>query len=363
MNKRLLFSWAALALCSLPIVAAHGAAPTREIDTRVLQDDDGTAGYTPDTCAPVPGCPFASGAPDLLALDLREASTADGQPVLWFRAAYQTEVPAGPKAIHITLTAAGKAHELDFTSADGVAFTSGTFAKVVGPTPIGDGHPKALDGMLFPSALGLGPGDTLTGISVESHGAGNAGDLMPGGWSPSEGVEVAPIPNPAESERSFPGAYTLSGPAPLLRMMAMGALDLTAAKGLVMVHVENALSATQQFANLSVTAPAGVVATFDPASVALDGGAAKMATLRLVKATGDGVLNVTVRSDLGAYAVLSIPYQGAPAHHDSNTTALPGSGTGDATSRLPGPSSSHATPLPLPFLAMAVSLLVARRRR
>ncbi|MEA3142728.1 MAG: hypothetical protein QOG31_52 [Thermoplasmata archaeon] len=339
-----------VAVVLAPLAAAHGAAPAREVDTRVLLDDDGLTGYGPDACAPAVGtCPFGNGAPDLLSLDLREAATPTGQPVLWFRVAFQTNAVPGPRAIHLALTAGGKERAFDWTSADGATFTTSTFTAIAGPTPIGDGHPQALDGMVGYDALGLKVGDRLEGLSAESHGGGEDGDRMPGGWT-SQGTEVAPVPNPAGAEPAYDGTYTLKGPAALLKVTAAGALDL-AGKG-TMLHVENLLAASAQFVTLSLSAPPGVLASLDSATLALEGGAVKMAGLKLANATGDGVLNVTVTSDLGAHAFLLVPYRGTAPLVPNATSPAP-----------PSTSSSKASPPALPLLAVAAAVVLARRRQ
>jgi hypothetical protein len=353
-----------LAAAALPAATAHGASAPREVDARILQDDDGLTGYTPGTCAAdVPGCPVSGGAPDLLSLDAREARDELGRPVVWFRVVYQTDQPALLRAVHLTFTAKGAEKEFDWSSADGVHFTTGTFARILGPTPVGDGHPQALDGMVPDALLGLAVGDQLTGFSAESHGTGEESDIMPGGWTYAGQATIPSIPNPTATAPSFPGAYTLQGPAQLLKVGEVGSLELTPGKGQAAVQVENLLAGGAQFATLTLQAPAGATASLDPAALALDGGQLKISTLKLAKATVSGNLTVTVRTDLGAYQVLSVPFKGAPATPNATAPNLVGAeGVSSTSARTASvTATSKAAPLPLPFVALALALLAARR--
>jgi hypothetical protein len=294
----------------------------------------------------VGSCPFQNGAPDLLSLDVREAATPAGQPVLWFRVAMQTNAADGPRAIHVGFTVDGKPLEVDWTSLDGKAYTTSAFEAIAGPTPVGDGHPQALDGMLSFAALGVAAGAKLAAFQVESRGSTEDGDVMPGGWT-ANGAEVASVPNPSEPGVPFPGAYTLAGPARLVDASPMGTLDLAQGKDSVMLHVTNRLAASPQFVRLHVVAPPGVAASFEGGELALDGGAMKMATLRVGSAVAPGTLNLTVTSDLGAYLSFQVPYNASP----------PPASTGPAST---GPSAKASSILPL--VPVVVAILLGRRR-
>ncbi|MEK6984896.1 MAG: hypothetical protein AABX89_00740 [Candidatus Thermoplasmatota archaeon] len=358
MNKLLaavVVGLAALALLA-PTAIGHGAAAAREIDTRILADDDGLIGYGPDSCSAAPVCPLSNGALDLLSLDIREAKNETGAHVLWFRAVYQTDHVGIPAELHLTFTAAGAEHEFEWSSTDLTAFSSTTFAAVAGPTPVGDGHPQAVDGMVLASALGLSPGDVISDLAMESHGESGE-DLMPGGWT-VQGIPFDPVPNPAselEEHEHYDGTYTLLGPAPLVTAI-LSDRSAGAARSATLT-VTNALAGTAQFTMFDVVPAA--LATLDLASLALDGAATKSAVLT-VAPDAFGTLTVTVRSDLGAYQVLSLDLGAAPipATPSHNGTAHDHD---DADGHHDG-EANKASPLPLPFLAIAAAVLLARRR-
>lgn len=357
-NQRLAAVVVGLAAIALfaPAALAHGAPAAREIDTRILADDDGLTGYGPDSCSAAPVCPFSNGALDLLALDVREAKDEAGAHVLWFRAIYQTDHVGIPAELHLTFTAAGAEHELEWSTADLATFTSTTFAKVAGPTPVGDGHPQAVDGMVLAASLGLASGDVITDLAMESHGESGE-DLMPGGWT-VQGVPFDPIPNPIaelEDHDPYDGTYTLVGPATLLAV-GLGELSTGSERSATLI-VLNTLAGTAQFATLDL--PPQSPATLDLESLALDGAATKSVTLTIP--TGlFGLLNVTVTSDLGAYQVLTLDLGAAPLPA-ANGTAHGDDGHDDSDGHHDGETSKPSS-LPLPFLAVAAAALLARRR-
>src|SRR5262245_13206190 len=119
---------AVVGLGLVPGAAAHGAPPVRDLDTRVLLDDDGPLGFGACVEGVCPG-PTGQGL-DLLALDVREASLLDGAPALVFRFVLQTEGDLAGKSLQLSLAAAGASKDFALTTTDGTAWTSTAFERV-----------------------------------------------------------------------------------------------------------------------------------------------------------------------------------------------------------------------------------------
>lgn len=299
---------AALAL-AVPAAQAHGAAPPREVDTRVLLDDDGGIGY--GGCAgpaAESGVPCASdhGGLDLLVLDVREAWLGD-EPAAVFRIVTQSEGD-GSGALALSIGLAGAARE--FKVADALApAASSTFDFVAGPFDAFDGHPKAVDGWLKLSTLGAKPGDTLEGIVVRSLADGEPDDVMPGGWY-ANGQEVPHLPHDADPAEAAPaprpGVYALKGPAPLLALEpAAGFVDL-AASGNLTLRLANPLAGTSQDVTLSVVLPGGVLGGLDRGNLTLEPGATRQVTFRAAPGSLGGNATVVARSGLGGLATATV---------------------------------------------------------
>jgi hypothetical protein len=350
--------WIALALLGMAsAVQAHGAPPVREVDTRVLLDDDGLVAY--GGCVEGQCQPFAPAEGlDLLALDLREAAFPDGAPAIVFRVVVQSEAPVAGAGIAIALAAGGVERTFDLASADGLAFTSGSFERVDGPFDVGDGHPKAIEGWVRHATLGVGAGDALTAITVRSHRGETADDAMPGGWS-ANGVAVPHLPHDADPEEALaeqsPGDYMLRGPASLVGVSAdPAAPDLSGGPATVVLRLANTVS-LPQFANLAIEASPGIVARLAQAGVALDASDTRDVDLIISDATANGLVRVTLVSDLGAYEVANVtvqaPLRTAPEASTQATAAA-------------GEDGEKATPGPGPLLAVTLALgLVALLRR
>src|SRR5688572_5860967 len=95
-----------LLIACVPAAMAHGAPAPREIDTRVLEDDDG--GLAPGGCShdTEQACanPGNVGGLDLLALDVRELATANGTPAVAFRVLFQGGTAGVAQAVEISLS-------------------------------------------------------------------------------------------------------------------------------------------------------------------------------------------------------------------------------------------------------------------
>jgi hypothetical protein len=349
----------ALAVALVPAASAHGAPPVREVDARVLLDDDGMVGYggcVDGTCQPA----IPPGGLDVLALDVREAFLADGSPAVVFRVIVQSEEPAAGASLvlHVDAPAGGKDLRLD--TADGLSYTAAGFDRLDGPIDVGDGHPKALDGWVRESTLGAKPGDSLSGMTVASSRGDAEDDVMPGGWF-VDGAEVPAVPDEpdpgAVTETPEPGTYVMKGPAALVALSADSAS--MAAPGKVKLTLANPI-ALEQFANLTLERPDGLPATLASAGILLQPSGTRTVDLAVGNATKDGVVRVVATTDLGGRAVVEVPVKAAsaPSGAASNGTA----GAHSSSSTVPaGKSSPGPDALLVPALASAA--LALRKRR
>lgn len=333
-----------LALALLPSAAAHGAPPVRDIDARVLLDDDGLVGY--GGCLEGECVPGSEAGLDVLALDVREAYLPDGSPAVVFRLIVQSEAPVAGAALALHVGSPGGGKDFRADTADGLAFTSASFDRLDGPFDVGDGHPKALDGWVRLAALGK-PGDALSGITVQSLRGDAGDDAMPGGWS-SNGVEVPAV----TQEEAAEGTYTLSGPALLVSASANGTADLAHGPAKVGVVLVNPTT-VQQFANVSLGLPDGATATLASTQVILQPSATRTVELTVSNATVDGVVNVVVSTDLGGRAVAGVPVR-APPPVASNSTAPSTTASGSKDSPALGAAAL--------LLPLAAAVLLRRRR-
>lgn len=360
MTNARMASIVALALCAatafLPGVAAHGAAAPREVDLRVLLDDDGGLGYggcgpseeTGTSCTPAPE------GLDVLALDVREAFLG-AAPALAFRMVVQSAVVHDGRGLLLTMTANGTEHKLAIASPDGTNYTSPDFDRLEGPFDVFDGHPKAIDGWLRLSTLGLAVGDSITGIHLDSTHHDEPDDVTPGAYY-SNGVQMPHLPHDADPgealEERFPGTYAVKGPAPLLKVEATPTLLDLSQDGNVTLRVSNPLTATTQSVTLSFMGdgegrfPDGAA----NATLSLDPGATRDLTLRWPTEATGGNASVLVTSDLGARVQRSI--QVVPVAR-SNTTVSPSDH---------GKESPSLASTPLALVLVAAAAVAARRR-
>ena len=357
----MLATFAALAMAlafGVPLASAHGAPAPRELDTRVLADDDGALGYGGCTEA---GCNPATPPQglDLLALDVREAWLGDA-PALVARIVFQTEQPqqAG-RGLVLSLVASGQTSTVTLASPDGATYASTQAARIDGPHDVGDGHPKALDAWIPLSALGVAPGAELTGIQVVSTQDGEPDDVMPGGWY-SNGQEVPHLPHDADPGEALAGqptgTYTVKGPAPLADLAPpTGLLDLAQGANHTLT-LRNALAGLPQFAWLRLEPEPGVQASLVGAGdngtlgIALDPAATRQATLAVGAGSASGLVRIVATTDLGGRAEATVDVVAPPPAVPAN-----------ATSSAPAKDASAATALPA--LAVAAAAAVAWRRR
>lgn len=345
-------------LAATPAVLAHGAAPPREIDTRLLADDDGLFPFgfcLEGTCA------AQNEALDLVVLEVREAHLAD-EPALVFRVIAQAPDQHAGRSIEVHLTAAGQEREFSYSTTD-AGVENGNFDRVAGPFDAFDGYPKAVDAYLLYSTLGIKVGDALTAIEVHSGFEGEEGDVMPGTWY-ANGQEVPFAPNPeGELEQAEPGSYTLKGPAELLTMASSHeAVHLASGVATINVTFTNPLTSLAQFANLTLTMPGGVVATLAEESLALDPGASRTISLRIASATVPANVTLAATTDIGGFQRLTFAVM-PPPQASSNATTGHGSGHGEGHESSSSSSPAKSAPAPLALVAVALALLTARRLR
>ncbi|MGB1585688.1 MAG: hypothetical protein ACPHID_01405 [Thermoplasmatota archaeon] len=294
----------ALTLLAAPLASAHGAAPARSIDTRVLEDDDGFFSYDAGAQAGL----AASGGHDLLTLDIREASNQTGMPVIWMRLTWQTDATEAATD-RIRFNVGGTAHEY-FLTASTTAIEAHNFDAAFGPFDVQDGHPKAFDLMLHYATLGVQQGDELSNIEIIGQANdGSTADVAPGTWMTALGESAPYGGDPTAS--SAPGTYTLQGPADLLRSTDPSQVHLDeGASQNITVTLTNPTD-LDQFVLFSVASPGAQVS--GPDGVALAAGDVReveFVVKGLVEGTHNGSL--TLWSDLGGYQ--SVPLD-VMVHH------------------------------------------------
>ncbi|MEA3204389.1 MAG: hypothetical protein QOI63_2071 [Thermoplasmata archaeon] len=360
-----------------PPASAHGAAPAREVEQRVLLDADGALGYagcSDGVC--MPGGGLDSGALDLLALDVREFRDANGTALLAFRATAQSEVAqqAG-RVIALSFTLNGQPRTLRLEG-DGAAFTSADADRAfVSKDVIGDGHAKAIEAWVALARLGAKAGDALTGIQAASFAGATKGDLVPGTWYPANEQEQ-PVPfvptSPDATQPGPAGSYTLAGPASLLDLGVDDARpDTSHAAAKLTVTLHNPLKQLPQFVTLRAGGP-GLSVSGDALAVNLDAGTTKTVTLSVAGPASE--LNLTATSDLGGYATLLVPVANshATAPPAPSATRPPTTGSTPSASSTAAPSSTPtdgASPTkkspaasPLLLLASLAALATLRGR-
>lgn len=348
MTKSLLGPGAALAvLIALATPAqGHGAAAPREIDARLLLDDDGLLGF--GGCglaelAALPCTPQPEGL-DLLTLEVREAWLAEQPALVWRMTFYQHVVHDG-RGLHLSFAVNDTSHALVVSGGDGTLYSSTDFARIDGPFPVFDGHSQGIDAWLPYEDLGVQAGSTLTAIRLASQHHDEDDDLLPGTYMVN-GVEAPHVPHdtdPGEALASHePATYTLKGPAVLIDVTP----PLVAEAGVpATLRVRNPLSTFAQ--SVVVSASSGAAT---PANLTLDAGATR--SIELLAPRGALSLDVTVTSDLGGRATLTVPVAQPP----SNTTT-----TTSTTSTTSAANGAPGAPMALLVLVLLATLGVRRR--
>lgn len=348
--------WAVVAIglalaASLPGAAAHGAAGPREVDTRVLLDDDGLlafGGCVEGSCPPEPHAGL-----DLLSLDARELRLADGRPAIAFAVAYQWEADAESRSIRMQFMAGGQQQVVTVLAPDTDAPTVAGAEKVV-LAPVGDGHARLVEAWFALPTLGLEPGAQLSEVTVQSFRGDTVDDVMPGGWY-SNGAQVPHVPHSADpgeaAEEPVPGAYSMKGPAPLLEAPAPQADSVSFPRSYSLT-ARNPLGNLSQFVEVRATLdPAGRV-RLDPAAFSLGPGESRPLNVSVGPGVS-GQANLTLSSDLGGWTSFALPFI-APATSNSTTPT-----------QAPESKDTPAPAWALPILLFAAARLAgaAGRRR
>lgn len=342
----------ALALLAVagPTALAHGAADPREVDARVLFDDDGLLEF--GGCVEG-GCPPGEPHPglDLLSLDAREGRLPDGRPALMLSVAFQWLRDGVPdRSIRLQFMAGDQQQVVTILGADGAAPTVAGAERILGPVAIGDGHPRSVEAWFLLPTLGLAPGGGMTDVSVQSRRGEATDDVMPGIWY-QNGVLMPHLPHSADAgeavEEHPPGQYSLKGPAPLLEL-SDPAPDSVALPRSYTLTVRNPLANLTQVVDATVRLGSGT-ARLDASSLVLAPGESRVLNLTTSEVLASGDANLTLASDLGGWTSFELPVVVAPP-----------------ASTTPPPVPEKDSPAP-PALALAPLLLAAsvwlRRRQ
>lgn len=288
-----------LALLLLPSASAHGTPAPREFETRLLEDTTSGGDY---------GGPDGSlgGGIDLLALDVYEGTLpGTATPAAVFRTVFRGG-EAGDHRIDVHAVAAGADVTLEFATRDLETFTSTTFDVVRGPVDVGDGHQRALEGVVALSRLGIAPGQAITDIRLEAHHDDEPQDDMPGSWY----LHGQKVPLPPTEEEQPPGEYSTTGPAEFFTATADTQIVPLGGQATITLELASTLQESDQTLALRATAPAGINVTFASDLVSLPAGANATAAFT-VSGTALGTVQVLVESDLGTARQLTFPLDGA----------------------------------------------------
>lgn len=345
MIKRGLAGLALLAALAAPSVQGHGAASPREIDTRLLLDDDGLLEYGGCGLAGLAGLPCTPTPEglDLLTLEVREAWLT-GQPALVWRITFHEHMVHDGRSLKLEFQANGTPQVLAVAGGDGTRYTSKDVDRLDGPFPVFDGHSLGVDAWVRYDRMDVQASTELTNIRVVSQHHDADDDLLPGTYM-SNGVVAPHVPHdtdPGEALASHePASYTLRGPAALIEATP----PLVAAAGTpTVLLVRNPLTTLAQ--TVAVRVGNGTAATLT--NLTLDAGATR--AVELVAPQGTHALDVTVISDLGGHATLSIPVAQPAMNATSTTTSTP-------------EAAGNKTPaIPLPLLVLALLAVLGVRR-
>jgi MYXO-CTERM domain-containing protein len=339
----------AAALLALPAALAHDAAEPREVDARVLLDDDGLLGFggcVEGECQPGDPHPGL----DLLSLDAREGRLPDGRPVLMLSLGFQWLREGVPdRSIRLQFTAGGQQQVVTVLGADTAAPTVAGAERVLGPHPIGDGHPRSVEAWFLLPTIGLTPGGAMADVSAQSRRGEAIDDVMPGIWY-QDGVLMPHVPHSADAgeavEEQPLGQYGLKGPAPLL-VVSSPAPDSVALPRSYAMTVTNPLANLTQAIEATVRFGVGT-ARLDQSTLVLAPGESRVLNLTTSDVLASGDANVTLSSDLGGWASFGLPIVAPPP---ATTTPPP----------APGKDSPPASAVGL--LAALLAALAVRRRQ
>lgn len=326
----------AVAAFVAPSTLAHGAVEPREIDARVLFDDDGLlafGGCVEGQCPPGDPHPGL----DLLSLDAREGRLPDGQPVLMLSVAFQWLKEGEPdRSVRLQFMAAGQQQVVTILGADTAAPTVAGAQRVL-VLPIGDGHARAVEAWFPLSTFGLAlaAGGELANVTVQSRRGETLDDIMPGIWYQG-GVLVPHVPHSADAgeavEEQPPGQYALKGPAPLLDVSAPQPDSVPLPRSYTLT-VRNPLANLTQAVDATVRLGTGT-ARIDAAGFTLAPGASQTLTLTTADVLATGEATLTLASDLGGWEAFDLPIV-APPPADTTAPAAPARDSPSPSALLP----------------------------
>lgn len=362
LGRRLLASHLLLLLAAAP-VAAHGAPPERDFETRVLADQGEDCGGDGQTS--VNG--RCRGAHDLIALNTREAYDAGLGHVVIVTLAVDLGAPEGQALTDtVTFTANGATKTVVFRTTNDQTFTVDSAAKVVGPQPLRsvDGQPDGtrftVDAWFTRTHFGLAQGDRLEAFSVTARRGETRGDIMPGGAFDVLGVERSGDTN-TQRERPF---VEIRGPVQYVRLTPEASVAVQEGEtAFVNLQVRNLLNDMAQTVSYSADAPGDVETGFHvigssstayPATMddAVNKGGTEDHHLAVTGVrVGSGTITVTLTTDRGGLVMGEVAYEVVPAG-----TATDGPGTGTPTDGEESPG------LGIPVLAALLAVAAVRRR-
>lgn len=366
-----------LVAAAAPASADGATANPPPLFTRIGVDDDGAV--APGGCAAAnpASCTQDVLGLDLVSLEVREASTANGTGQAIFLIGFQGGKAGQDNLLTLKLTA-GSAQTFAISGKTEGPYNSTACAAVVGPYtfPGADEHVKAIECRVPYSALGgNGTGTKVTGISVESAVGNTKYDLLPGTWQTTNGqtVPYAPrcttptppsLPSCTTTPPTTPFEYTLKGPAKLLdATLSATSVNLAQGPGLVEVQLTSLATNLTQEVALALESPSTIQATLDSPTAVLVSNTSKTVALSIVGATRDGIVTLTLTSDLGAYQVLSVSVAAPPSSTcpptAGNATRAPGCPTTGETAT----TTAAAPGFELMPMAALLGLATLNRRR
>ncbi len=351
----------ALALVA-PLASAHCAALPRDTDSRLLGD------YS-DECKVDGGTNDCRGSYELISLDIQERW--DGSRTNAVFRFLMDGGAAGPHKDTLTLTGPKGTQNLVMTSADGSRFAaSGGFDSVSGPQPVGDGGRFFVEGMVALDKLGA-VGESISSIKVQAEaGTSGVGDFMPGGCHNTALPPDCPAPLGNDPCYYSPTtAYKLRGSSYYASLNAASPPELKVnSEQIVQLDIKSLLERSSQMTTLSVTGASGVTARFHDPSAGAGKGYSETLSFGLsakqsygahlaltgLTAGAQGVLTVSLTTDVGGHVTIQVPYQVAGTSSTSSSAS-------SSTASTSAGKSSPGVEVPL-LLLTALSAALARRR-
>lgn len=351
MNARRPGLVALLLVCMATAVAAHGAAPPPDYESRLLADHNDDCGG--DSATGLNNC---SGTHDIIALDVREIYDAElGDALVLRLIANGGEIGQNLKDI-IRLKADGRDKTIELRTTDNKVFTGSGFDRVSGAMGVNDGTRFAVEATVALASLGIATGKDLSAFKVESYRGSTLGDFMPGGYQ----GPVGPVNDPNQGSGAtnyVRPSYRVNGPVVYASLRVQGdAQTRGEEETLLDVQVSNDLSKSAQTLTISTRGdaqahfhgPGGHGDASDRVTIDLQGKQSKSAILAV---KGAGTLQVDLTTNLGGHREATLRLTHAVA--DAQTSSTP-AGNSPTTA-----ASSSSKPSPAPGIALLAVLAVA----